>query len=112
MPRNIEHIVETRQLAAERRKAGLPAWAFTVDISHIWNNDDMDDEAKRRAIPKLIRRTSWYRACGGDGSELERIVEDLEDFADDAEEWNDVWDALYDEADFDRAWINLLGGGR
>ncbi len=101
MPRDIEHIVETHRAARERVAAGLPVWDRRINLADIWRNDALSFEAKRDAIVRRIRRSGWITE---DNWSLDNLVEELGDAAD-TDEFDAVWDVLYDHADADRVWI-------
>lgn len=106
MARSVEHIVAMHQLAEERRKAGKPVWAYKVDLSEVFHNDDIPFEDKRGRIATTIKASNWYRDRA-DFSNLDEIADGLA-FADDTEEFDGWFDELYDRADYDRAWIKTV----
>lgn len=60
MPRTIEHIVATHEIAQARRKAGKPVWDRTVNIKEIIGRDQSNDSdehaiAVGKEIAALIR---------------------------------------------------------
>lgn len=105
MPRTVEHLVAIHDLAVERRKAGLPIWQHRVNVAHIWNSDLPLIPDKRDLIVKTLRASSWLKGCD-EFDEPAEIVAELAEVAD-ADEFNQVWDALYDAADWDRTWIAI-----
>ena len=100
MPRTIEHIVETHQIAAARRAAGQDIWDRRIRLSDIFHNTEMSFEERRDAIVLRIRNSRW-------ADENETVAELLGELADTEteDEFNGPWDAIYDEADYDRVWI-------
>ncbi len=108
MPRTVEHIVDMHQLARDRRNAGLPVWAETIDLKDIWQDDDMPEMTKRDAIVARIKASRWYRNRDSAGfDERGEAVDNLADAADE-DEFNGWWDELYDFWDADRVWIKLF----
>jgi hypothetical protein len=104
MPRTVDHIVDMHQLAQGRRKAGLPIWAETIDISDFWN-DDIPEMVKRDRIVERIKASRWYRDRDSAGfDERGEAVENLAE-ADDEDEFNGWFDQLYDYWDYDRVWV-------
>jgi len=103
MPRDIEHIVETHQLARQRVAAGLPVWDRRINIADIWNDATMSFEEQRDALVARIRISGWLVGR----NEFDRLVEVVDNLADaeDFNEFNAWWDELYDHADADRVWI-------
>lgn len=101
MPRDIEQIVETHRAARERVAAGLPVWDRRINLADIFRNEDMTFEQRRDAIVKRIRNSGWITE---DSYTLADLVEELGD-AESADEFDAVWDEIYNQADADRVWI-------
>lgn len=104
MPRTVDHIVETHQIAQERRAAGLPIWDKRIDVSAVFHDDDLSFTERRDAIVERIRKSGWL----ADRDEFDDLVELVNDhlaYAEDVKEFDELWDALYDHADVDRVWI-------
>lgn len=126
MPRDIEHLVETHRLAAERRRNGLPMWDRTINIKDIIHRD-RDNETPEHAaavaneIAALIRSkipAAWLDDRSDDfDEELFEIVDGMEaltpnSYADDPsysvlEDLNNMLSGLYDWADIKRVWLGL-----
>lgn len=104
MPRDIEHIVDTHRAAQKRRAAGLPVWDRTIDLRPVWRNENLTFEQRRDAIVKRIRNSGWIT---DDSLHLDGLVEELGD-VEAVDEFDAVWDAIYDEADSDRVWIQTF----
>ncbi len=104
MPRTVDHIVATHQLAQARRDAGLPVWDRKLNVSDVFRNDAMTVPERRDAIVDRIRRSGWLdgRGCFDD---LVELVNDHLAYAEDADEFDAIWDDIYDHADADRVWI-------
>jgi hypothetical protein len=103
--RDIEHLVTAHKIAAERRKQGKPIWAEELRLGDIFHNDDMSFPEKRDAIVARIRATRWYK--GEDSEEwggLHDVTDNLSD-ARDVEEFDYIWNDIYDLADYARVWI-------
>lgn len=112
MPRTIESIAQSQEIANRRRAEGLPVWGHTVRIKHLFTDDESDENAQRvgKEVATILRTSAWAEADrefarerGGDSevivcAEAFEEVQDLDDF-------NAVLDRLYDLADVDRAWI-------
>ncbi len=101
MPRDIDHIVETHRAARERVAAGLPVWDRRVDVRDVFRNENLTFEQRRDAIVRRIRNSGWTIEPG---STLDHVVEELGD-TEDTDEFDAVWDVIYDYADTDRVWI-------
>lgn len=105
MPRDIEHIVATHQLAQQRRSAGKPVWTHTLDLRDVYHCDELGFVGRRDAIAQRIKASRWYQdrdAAGFD--EFGELIDDLAR-AEDQAEFNEYFDAVYDRADYDRVWI-------
>jgi len=103
MPRTAEHLVDCHRAAATLRSQGRPIWAHTIDFSSVFHNDDLTFTEKRDQIVAILRRSAWFTA-EDEWSELHEIVENIAD-SEDADEFDNWWDELYDRADYDRVWI-------
>lgn len=103
MPDTAEHRAEMHQLATERRTAGKPVWDRKIRLADVFHNEDMTFEQRRDAIVARLRGSNWLKGRD-EGDTLVMLVEELAD-ARDADEFDGPWDAIYDEADYDRVWI-------
>jgi hypothetical protein len=103
MPDTAEHRADMYMLAAERRKAGKPSWAGRVNLADVLRNDDLSFTEKRDAVVRRIRATTWFKAKD-EYDDLPQYVEELSETSD-IHEFDQVFDAIYDEADADRIWI-------
>ncbi|TDP29838.1 hypothetical protein [Nocardia ignorata] len=106
MPRTVEHIVATHELAHERRRAGRPIWAEKVDLRDVFRNPDMTFIECRDAIVARLKRSRWFveadpLECDG----VHDIIAVHLAHAEDTDEWDGWWDELYDLADYARVWI-------
>ncbi len=100
-----EHKVVVHQLVTERKKAGKPVWEYTLDLSFIELDPDENWEAYRDQVAIAIKNSSWYAAKGGDEDTPLWVLWDEFKDAETREHGGYVFDALYDEADYDRCWI-------
>lgn len=105
MPRTPEHLVETHRIARERVAAGKPAWAYTVDLSSVFHNEDMGQAERTAAIVRILRASRWVKETDDPFGRRAEVIDGLADAGDDIEEFNGWFDELYDLADYDRAWI-------
>lgn len=101
MPRDIDHLVETHRLAQQRRAAGLPVWDRKINLGDVFHNDSLTFEQIRDVAVQRIRRSGWLT---DDDYTLTGLVDELAETAD-ADEFDCVWDEIYDHADIDRVWI-------
>ncbi len=110
MPRTVDHIVETHRVAQARRDVGQPIWAHRIDVSHVFHNEDMTFEQRRDAIVRILRASPWLREDTGNLMHLWTLQELVDELAEtrDGDEFDGPWDALYDEADYDRVWIRTI----
>ena len=110
MPRTIEHIAETHAIAAERRAQGRPVWDSRIDVSAAFHAYDADRPETfvpmRDEVVRIIRATPWARE-----DSVEEILDELAE-TDDVRYFDLVWDALYDQADLDRIWIDTHSAPR
>lgn len=79
-------------------------WLATIRLGDVWKNPELSFEERRDAIVSRIKSSNWYGE--GDDLTLADIVDGLSE-AEDADDFDDAWDALYDLADEDRVWIDL-----
>ncbi len=100
MPRDVDHIVETHQLARQRVADGLPVWDRHLNLANVWKNPDLTFEERRDAIVGRIRRSGWPDR----NNTVAELLDELGDAAT-ADEFDGPWDLIYDEADRDRVWI-------
>lgn len=103
MPATPEHKAAVHRLARERVNAGRPVWAHTIDLRHVFHNDEMPFAAWRDSVVRIIRASKWVKGA----DEFGKLVEAVDGLAhaEDAEEFNGWLDELYDLADYDRVWI-------
>lgn len=105
MPRTIDSILASHYAATERRDAGQPVWDRTLDVSDLFHNHDLSPAERYARIADRIKRTPWYLQRDADGfDEFGEAVEGLA-VAASAEEFNEHWDFIYDQADADRVWV-------
>lgn len=109
MPRTPDHLVAVHQLAAERRKAGKPVWAETVDLSHVFHDEALTFEQRRDAIVARLKASRWFK--NADPHRFDGVYEIINDhlaYAENQDEFNGWWDELYDHADYDRVWFKTF----
>jgi hypothetical protein len=82
----------------------MSEWRYTVKLGDVWRSDAMTFEQRRDAIVERLRSSGWA-SRSANRSELLDIIDDLEHSVD-AENFDYAWGALYDLADYDRAWID------
>lgn len=103
MPDSIEQRVDSHRLVTERRNAGKPIWQCTIDVSDLFRNESLQFPEKCRAIASRFLQSQWLRDCG-ERDAIHELLDELTD-ADDADHFDVVWDQIYDEANYARAWI-------
>lgn len=104
MPRTVESIVECHEAAQALRRAGKPIWAYKVDVSVPWRDETLFFEQRRDAIVSIFKKHPWVTQDNMHGWDLQDLIEELAEVSNE-EQFNEVWDAIYDEADADRVWI-------
>jgi hypothetical protein len=103
MPNTAEHRVEMARLARDRRAADRPVWDREIDLRGVFHNDSITSEARYNTIAGRLEASTWLRRKPAE-DDLHGLVRDLRT-APDAAGFNEVWDAIYDEADYDRVFI-------
>lgn len=87
----------------------MAVWLGKLNVADLWKRgEDAPDsgpefEEFRDSIVARIRAHSWHRDSEG----VQEIVEELAE-VENVREFDLVWDALYDQADSDRVWINTF----
>ena len=82
----------------------MPHWAYTLDVSDVFHNEDLSFEQIRDAVAARIRVSPWYARYGGEGTDLGDVVEELAE-ADSVNNFDWTWNEIYNLADKDRCWI-------
>lgn len=83
-------------------------WVETIYLSDIWKNERLTFEERRDRIVERIKASRWYRNRDDAGfDDLGELIQDLSD-APDQTEFDEFWGVLYDQADYDRIWIDLV----
>lgn len=112
----VQHKVDMFNLANERRKAGLPSWAYTVrGFKAALESFDEDNFIEvRDKVVALIKTSRWYKEADEYG-ELWQVIDELTDVGHPDIDWdsdydyerhfNDCLGQVYDLADWDRAWL-------
>ena len=100
MSRAAEHAVAMHQLATERRANRRPIWDSQINLGDLFHNDDLTFEQRRDGIVARVRATRWAR----DSYTVTELLDELGDTTD-VDEFDEVWNLIYDEADYDRVWI-------
>lgn len=81
----------------------MPQWTYTIRLGDVWRNPTMTFEERRDKIVARLQASRWLREA--DSCVIHNLVEELGG-APDADEFDAVWDVIYDEANADRAWID------
>lgn len=77
-------------------------WAHKLELGELWQNDDLDFPTKRDLIVARFKTLPMY----SDDWDLYDLVEELAATGH-IDEFDEVWDELYDWADIHRVWIGL-----
>lgn len=80
-------------------------WEYRIDLGDIFRNDKMPFRSKRNEIVKRLRASRWFREREHQG--IGDVVDELSRVTTVAE-FDEVWNEVYDVADYDRAWIDTL----
>jgi hypothetical protein len=81
-------------------------WRETIHIGDVWKNEEMTLAERRDAIVARIKASHWYKDRDQEGfDDLGMFVEDLA-LAETVEDFDEIWSAIYDEADYARVWID------
>ena len=86
----------------------MPQWKMTIDLSAVFHNDTMTFEERRDRIVEILRGSRWVKNTDGALNDLPAVVDELAETVD-VDEFDSVWDAIYDRADDDRVWIKTRG---
>jgi hypothetical protein len=84
----------------------MPRWTYTIMLGDVWRDENLTFEKRRDVITDRLRSSTWVTHAGPD-SDLAVLVEDLAETPD-VEEFDALWNELYDYADTDRAWIDTV----
>lgn len=103
MPRDIEHRVDMLHLAQDRRDAGRPIWDRTIQVGDLFHNEGLEDHDRRDQIVQRVRDSGWPAL----NETVQELVDELAEVTSE-DEFNAVWDLIYDEADYDRVWIETI----
>jgi Zn-dependent M32 family carboxypeptidase len=91
----------------------MAKWIMKIDVSDIWQKyeDDNDFEAfKSELLPVLQSKTEKISNVLGEDEarEYEDMVQEIEFSADDEDEFDYIWQDLYDWADANKVWISTF----
>lgn len=76
-------------------------WLLTIDLRDAWSNDNFFQA--RDLIVHKIRATRWPLI----NSEIDFLLDELSEVAN-TDEFDVLWNQMYDYADIDRVWIRLF----
>ena len=80
----------------------MAVWKYRVDVRPWFHRSDLTLAEKRDAIVRAIRRSEWWRNHRDE--DVEDVCCELED-AQTVDEFDAVWNDLYDVANEHRAWL-------
>jgi hypothetical protein len=78
----------------------MPTWAKTINLKHVFHNEEMTFTERRDAIVRAIRGSGWPDA-NFDVADLLFALARTEN----VESFDEVWQWIYDEADTERVWL-------
>jgi hypothetical protein len=82
----------------------MARWQEQIDLHEPLNNDALPFPERRDTIVAHIRASRWFARDDGD---LAILIEDLADAADE-DDFDEVWNGIYDLADSSRVWLNAF----
>lgn len=84
----------------------MAVWKYTVDLSGVFHDKSKTFEERRDGVVRILYASRWVKAKD-EFDDLFLAIEELSETYG-TEEFNLVWDAIYDIADYDRAWIKTF----
>jgi len=81
-----------------RTHTGTAAWKHKISVRDIFKDDGGTFQQRRDQIVQRFQRAKTVLADGDNGEELAALIEELAD-SESSEEFNWVWDSIYDLAD-------------
>lgn len=81
----------------------MSVWRRRLNLGHVFHNDDLTFEQRRDRIVSVLERSGWAIDNPDVGALLDELGE-----TEDADHFDEVWNAIYDEADRDRVWIETI----
>lgn len=103
MPDTADHRADMYRLGQQRLAVGKPMWEHKISVADVFHNDAMTFPEIRDAVVRRLRASRWFKSKDEFG-DLPMLVEELSD-AENTDDFNSAWSAIYDEADYDRVWI-------
>ena len=94
-------------------------WRLTIDIQQLWNSEsnifdaDYTEEEFNQFKTKLLKKLKLYTTKINSVLDKEAVFEyegllNHIEFSEDLDEFNGVWDDLYDFADYNNIWIKTF----
>lgn len=80
----------------------MSEWAYRIDISDFFHDEALTTNEKAKRIATRFRIRLGRKPVWED--EIEGLLEELEDQTD-ADEFDDVWNCIYDWCDAERVWV-------
>jgi hypothetical protein len=83
----------------------MARWNYTLHLKDFFHDETLTFPEWRDRVVNRVRSTTWYKATSTAGDPcLADIVGELAD-TQDRREFDQVFAAVYDQADYDRCWI-------
>jgi hypothetical protein len=82
----------------------MARWQEQIDLHEPLNNDALPFKERRDTIVARVKASRWFARDDGD---LAILLEDLAGAADE-DDFDEVWNGIYDLADSDRVWLNAF----
>lgn len=81
----------------------MNVWEKRINLGHVFHNEDLTFEQIRDGVVSILDRSGWAIDNPVVGDLLDELGE-----TEHADHFDEVWDAIYDEADRDRVWIETI----
>ena len=84
----------------------MAVWKHRLIISDFFHDDSLSLSEKTDKLTERIKRSRWLEGLFYK-DELEDLLEELKDAVEtgDENDWNQVWDLIYDVFDSERVWV-------
>jgi hypothetical protein len=84
----------------------MAEWLKKIPLGDVFHNEEMTFEQRRDETVRRLRSSGWLTMTADD-FDLSDMFDELGETRD-GNEFDEVWDRIYDQADYDRVWIGTL----